>query len=219
MCIYFQILNVLTPKEYVISKNYPRIPKPFKMRTCRFGAGTEKQENTGDTPGFIISDIPYFGVGGTGFKKLKMKRNHRKITQVSEAMLASWRGNCDVQIFVYESNPENPQYDEIARVTDYTVGYACKGGQKLKDEKEHLVGLTNVYCDTNDDCNVRSLSQKLLNRSVSSRFISKPECIVLLLDLDLVTCTDVFSAINLNRNTQKIRRKKKGDHKKVDTII
>ena len=80
-----------------------------------------------------------------------MSRNHARVNQVSDVMLSSWRGNCDVQIFIYESNPEKPQYDKIARVTDYTVGYACKDGQKLKEEKEQLIGLTNMYCDQEED--------------------------------------------------------------------
>lgn len=59
-------------------------------------------------------------------------------------MLSSWRANCDVQVLVYESNPKRPRFDEIARVTDYVVGYACKGGERLKDEKKQLVELANT---------------------------------------------------------------------------
>lgn len=61
------------------------------------------------------------------------------MTQTSLDMLRSWRGNCDVQVFIYEAHPEYPDPDEIARVTDYTVGYACKGGQTLKEERDQVV--------------------------------------------------------------------------------
>ena len=182
-------------------------PKPFNMQTCRFGAGTEEEAKKGNTPGFIRTEKAYFEIGASGFKRLKMKRNHRRVNQTSEDMLVSWRGNCDVQVFVYESDPKKPHYNELARVTDYTVGYACKGGQKLKDEKEQIISLTNAYCDDQIDGSARGLSNKLLNHAATNRFISKPECMVILLGLDLVKCTDMFTKVNINGN---VRITKKG---------
>jgi hypothetical protein len=44
-------------------------------------------------------------------------------------MLQSWRANCDIQIFLYQSDPNNPNLDEIAAVTDYIVSYTCKGNE------------------------------------------------------------------------------------------
>jgi hypothetical protein len=113
----------------------------FKCRTCRFGHGTEETEGAGNTPGISLSKHPYFEVTESGFKKLRMKRNHSKLNQTPVDLLQSWRGNCDVQIMVYESDPNWPDLSEIAKVTDYMVGYACKGGQTTKQEKEQIAGL------------------------------------------------------------------------------
>jgi hypothetical protein len=55
--------------------------------------------------------------------------------------LQSWRGNCDVQILVYSSDPDFLDADDIARVTDYVVGYACKGNKTLKEEREQAAQL------------------------------------------------------------------------------
>ena len=65
-----------------------------------------------------------------------MPRNHRRITQTASDVLQSWRANCDVQILIYSSDPANPDADDIARVTDYVVGYACKGNKTLVEENE-----------------------------------------------------------------------------------
>jgi hypothetical protein len=37
---------------------------------------------------------------------------------------------------IYSSDPANPDADDIARVTDYVVGYACKGNKTLVEENE-----------------------------------------------------------------------------------
>ena len=78
-----------------------------------------------------------------GFKKLRLPRNHTRINQVSTDMLQSWRANCDVQILIYDSHPERPNIDEIARVTDYVVGYNCKGAKSAKEEKDQIIGIIN----------------------------------------------------------------------------
>ena len=55
---------------------------------------------------------------------------------MSMDILQSWRANCDLQILIYSSDPDHPDPDDIARVTDYVVGYACKGNKTLKEERE-----------------------------------------------------------------------------------
>ena len=76
----------------------------------------------------IVTDV-------RGFKKIEMPRNHPRIVQSSVDMLHSWRGNCDVQVILYESDPDNPDPEDVARVTDYVVAYACKGNASLAEEK------------------------------------------------------------------------------------
>jgi hypothetical protein len=100
------------------------------------GAGQEKTAGQCDTPGFKVQDTPTVQVDHRHSLKLNMKRNHSRVHQTSMDVLQSWRANCDVQILVYSSDPEHPDADDIARVTDYVVGYACKGNNALKEERE-----------------------------------------------------------------------------------
>ena len=51
-------------------------------------------------------------------------------------MLQSWRGNCDIQILVYNCDIKNPDIGEIAKVTDYVASYACKGNTTAKEERK-----------------------------------------------------------------------------------
>ena len=55
------------------------------------------------------------------------------------------------------------------------------------------------YCDKySEDGTIRNLANKMLNRAATNRFISKPECVVLLMELALVLCSDKFTQINLS---------------------
>jgi hypothetical protein len=122
-----------------------RPPQPFKLRACRFGGGIEKTEGQGDTPGFATTDIPYLEVARSGFKKLRMPRDHPKINQASLDMLQSWRANCDVQVLIYESHPDRPNLEEIARVTEYVVGYSCKGAKTTAEERDQIIAFIKGY--------------------------------------------------------------------------
>ena len=72
-----------------------------------------------------------------------MPRNHPRMLQTSKTMLQSWRANCDIQLLVYETDPYNPNPEEIARVVNYVVGYSCKGGHTHAEERNQLEELTN----------------------------------------------------------------------------
>jgi hypothetical protein len=39
---------------------------------------------------------------------------------------------------LYESNPKYPNAKEIATVTDYVIGYSCKGNATLNIEKKQV---------------------------------------------------------------------------------
>ena len=71
-----------------------------------------------------------------------MPRNHPRVNQTSSLMLQSWRGNCDVQLLIYDSNPKTPDISEIARVTDYVVAYSCKGNATLKEEIQQNIKIS-----------------------------------------------------------------------------
>jgi len=113
-----------------------------KSRVCKVGAGKEKTKGAADTPGFTLVDDPVIKFDHRSSQKLHMPRNHARVHQSSLNLLQSWRGNCDIQILVYNCNPKYPSMSEIARVTDYVVAYSCKGNTTIREEREqnkHLI--------------------------------------------------------------------------------
>ena len=170
-----------------------------KLRTCRCGAGTEKNPGKCDTPGFPLQTEASLKQSGGGFKQLMMPRNDPTMNQSSLDMLQSWRGNCDVQILIYTSNPNDPDPSEIAQVVDYIIGYVCKGNHTFQEELTQFRSLLESTSDeTNSSIDVVKLARKLLNKSAANRLISKQETMVLLLDLNLVLCSDRFDLINIS---------------------
>ena len=104
-------------------------------RICRAGCGQEKTPGQADTPGFKLINEPDVKFDLRRTRKLFLPRNHPRLNQSSMPMLQSWRGNCDVQIIVCDCDPNHPSLSEIAKVTDYVVGYACKGNSTTKEER------------------------------------------------------------------------------------
>jgi hypothetical protein len=88
-----------------------------------------------DTPGFELAAEPKIGMDHKRTRRLYMPRNHARVNQTSMVALQSWRGNCDVQIIVYDCDPKAPSISEIAKITDYIVSYACKGNSTTEEEK------------------------------------------------------------------------------------
>ena len=115
--------------------------KNNKLRYCRAGCGYEKTEGKCDTEGFpeIKNDIIKRDDKGT--KRLLLKRNDKRMIQTSMTTLQSWRSNCDIQLILYDSNPENPDLHELAKVTDYVVSYACKGNCTHEAEKQAMLDI------------------------------------------------------------------------------
>ena len=114
-----------------------------KQKFCRCGAGVEERPNMCDTPGFPLSEEPKIVHDLRGFDRMELPRNHKRIVASSKWLLQGWRANCDIQVLLYNCDPLCPDPDEIARVTDYIVAYACKG---------------NDYCrreETNESLNLR----------------------------------------------------------------
>ena len=114
-------------------------------RICRCGAGKEETPGGGNTPGFTLRSEPAIVPDARGFKKLEMPRNHPRIIQSSVDLMQCWRANCDVQIILYDCDFNDPDPEEIARVTDYVVAYSCKGNESLKEEKENYRSIILRY--------------------------------------------------------------------------
>lgn len=107
-----------------------------RKRTCRSGAGTERTKGKCDTPGFPLQQNPTVEWDHRRCQRLYLPRNHPRVMQTLLTALESWRGNCDIQLIVYDSDPNHPSLAEIAKVTDYVVAYSCKGNCTFKEERE-----------------------------------------------------------------------------------
>ena len=114
-------------------------------------------------------------------------------------MLRSWRGNCDIQVLIYESDPKYPDMREIAKVTDYVVGYACKGGHTyMQDINQMKAMILNAKEETMDNSDVVKLCRRILNQNAVNRVISKQECMLLLLGLKPFKCSDAMDYISMS---------------------
>ena len=168
-------------------------------RVCRFGAGTEQVAYAKDTTGFKNSDYPTIVNDIRGFKRLDLKRSHPRILQSSLHCVRSWRANCDVQILLYDGNPNHPSPAEIAKATDYIVGYACKGNESLKMEKALIRQLILNATETHgDDTDVTRVARQILNQSIGEKMISKQEAMVQIGQLQLFDCSESIDTHSLS---------------------
>jgi hypothetical protein len=130
-----------------------------------------------------------------------MKRNHGRINQTSLDMLVSWRGNCDVQLLIYESDPEHPDVKEISRVTDYVVSYSCKGNTTRKEEKEMTKSILLGADDSESGAfDLKRVCKQVMNKAATRRLISKQEASVMLADLPLSHCSECIETVSISNN-------------------
>jgi hypothetical protein len=123
-------------------------------RLCRFGAGHEETVGKGDTPGFECNSKPTITLDGHGFTKhkfFKSPRNTRRMVQNSMFLTQVWRGNVDVKPLLYESDPSNPDPEDIITCSDYLVGYKTKGAQTIAIERKNRKDLVMRMEDNNGD--------------------------------------------------------------------
>jgi hypothetical protein len=99
-------------------------------RCCRFGAGHKETVGKGDTPGFECNSKPTITLDGHGFTKhnvCKSPRNTRRMVHTSMFLTQVWTRNVDVKPLLYQSDPSNPDPEDILTCSDYLVGYQMKG--------------------------------------------------------------------------------------------
>lgn len=174
-----------------------------KRRICRSGCGVEKSPNDACTPGFSSREQAEIVRDARGHKKFELPRAGRKcklqLLQTLLRLVQSWRANCDFQFLYYESNPDCPDAEDIAKVTDYIVAYACKGIETVKEEKAQTRQLI-MTASENTCCkkDVKRLARQILNRSLGEKLISKQECMVQLAELSLYQCSESFESISLS---------------------
>ena len=170
-----------------------------RRKVCRSGAGVEETPNMCNTPGFplrielkLVRDL-------RGFDRLELPRNNRRIVTTSKPLVQSWRANCDIQILLYEGNPAHPIPEEIGRVTDYIVAYACKGNESLIEEMKQnralILGMNDTTGTIND---VKRIARKLLNKTTKDKVISKQESMCHLAKLDLYLCSETIETVSIS---------------------
>ena len=178
-------------------------------RMCRIGCGVERTPGKCDTPGFDCSGFPTVGssrikMDQRGFYKVELNRNHKncgnKLLQSSMLCSQSWRANCDMQLLVYVNDPDYPDPQDISRVTDYIVAYACKGIETYKQERKTIEAMIMSQIEKSfDEQDVVRVARKVLNKSIGEKLISKQECMVQLAGLKLYDCSENMKSISLAR--------------------
>src|SRR5687767_2713249 len=152
-----------------------------------------------DTPGFPVRVEPKLVHDLQGFDRLELPQNHRRIVATSRWLVQGWRANCDIQVLLYECNPLQPNPEEIARVTDYIVAYACKGNETILEEKKQMKALILVSQDVSGTTNeVKRIARKLLNKTTKDKVISKQECMCHLGKLNLFLCSEAIETVSIS---------------------
>ena len=170
-----------------------------KRKVCRCGAGVEERPDMCDTPGFPLRTEPKLVHDLRGFDRLELPWNNRRIVASSRWLLQGWRANCDIQVLLYDCNPFYPNPEEIARVTDYIVAYACKGNETFVEEKNHMRSLILGSEDiSGTTAEVKTIARKLLNKTSKDKVISKQECMCHLAKLDLFLCSESIETVSIS---------------------
>lgn len=173
-------------------------------RMCRNGCGIERTPGRADTPGFRSQPRVSIIRDPRGHKRFSMPRPARKekdtLIQTSIYLSQSWRANCDFQIMYYESGHVHPSAEDIARVTDYIVAYACKGIESIEQEKQQIKGLIYALLkESNKSDDIRRVARQILNRSIGQKLISKQECMVQLAGLCLFECSEIIEDVSMSK--------------------
>ena len=172
-------------------------------RVCRCGAGVEEQYMKCNTPGFALREKADIVRDIRGFDRVDLPRNNRRITQSSKYLMQGWRGNCDIQLLIYKSPPQNIDAGDVSRVTNYVVSYACKGSESATDEKKGMKAIIELAQEEyGDDRDVKRMARRLLNECTKSRVVSKQEAVCQVSGLSLFTCSEALVPTSLAGNTR-----------------
>lgn len=193
------------------------LPKKNDNRYCRAGCGLEENKGECDTPGFPIMNTDKICLDkNRSIKLLRLKREgSRRFVQTSTVTLSSWRANCDVQIIIYDSNPERPNLEEIRRVSDYVVSYTTKVNQTIKEERDMCADIIrSVGSEYSCTKNVRTVVTKMLNAFNGKRIVPRPEVMVLLQDSPLIICSETMEQINISGSSKILNTGNEEENKK-----
>lgn len=129
------VCRVLQDISGLINVGFFFFPLFLFSRECKSGFGKEENSGKADTPGKSLTEKAQIIIHRK-MRKIEMEQNHTRLVQTSEDLLQSWRGNCDIQILLYNSSLDKIDTQDIAQVTDYVVAYSCKGNASMKEERE-----------------------------------------------------------------------------------
>jgi hypothetical protein len=167
-----------------------------RRRCCRCGAGTEKTAFHADAPGFPLRTEPEILRDLRGFDRLELPRNNQRTVQSSLCFVQSWRANCDIQTLLCDSDPKCPKPEDIGGVADCIVAHACKGNEKIAQERQQMKALIMGGSETSGTvAEVKTLARVSLNKVTKKKVISKQECMCHLAGLDLVLCSESIESV------------------------
>lgn len=172
-------------------------------RVCRCGAGVEQTFLKNDTPGFTLSQKAVIMRDIRGFDRVDLVRNTRRITQASAFLMQGWRGNSDIQYLIYKSLPDDVDPEDVSRVTNYIVSYACKGSETVVEEKKAMIAIINAAKEEQGDKrDMKRLARRLLNQCSKNRVVSKQEAVCQLVGLPLFSCSETLENVSLAGNVK-----------------
>ena len=175
------------------------MPAQKKRRYCRVIGNVEETAGKGDVPGWNLDPNPKLKTDDRGYLKFISPRNHPRIVQSSMNLVQGWRANADIQILLYDSSPMEPDPSDVAKVTDYVVGYIAKGNESIVQEKRNMnVIIQNSDIVTGDSQDFRKVARQLLNSTVKDRVISKQEAMCTLRGLSLCLCSESIDTVSIS---------------------
>jgi hypothetical protein len=134
-----------------------------------------------------------------GFNKCELPRNHTQVTQTSSFLVQSWRANCDIQFLMYKTDPTNIHTDDVARVVNYVVAYACKGNETEIEEKKNIASIILATKEeSGDKKDVKRLARRIMNEATKCRMISKQEALCHLARLRLFDCSEDTQVVSIS---------------------
>ena len=172
-----------------------------KRRVCNKMYKIEKTPGHGDTSGWEELKNATVTRDHRGTLKLNLPRSKtsNRLVQTSIYLSRGWRANVDIQLLLHDCNEEEICSVDVAGVTDYIVGYICKGNESQVQEKANMKELvmdsTSVCGDLRD---VKRVARHLLNQSAKNRVVSKQEAMCHLGGLDLYLCSESIRDVSLS---------------------
>jgi hypothetical protein len=119
----------------------------------------------------------------------------------------------DVKPLLYQSDPSNPNPEDIITCSDYLVGYQMKGAQTIAIERKNMKDLVMRMEDKNGGITgFFNAAQKLLNRASVERTISKQEAMCLVGQLPLVLYSETLRPFSLSPYSRARNCKEKCGH-------